>query len=236
MAAPVDFQAFDTEAFGVPCFRIRGFALEELQEPLDTLLAMPAVFVDTKLPASALSEARWLARRGFRKVCTQVTFLRPVSLAPSRPSEAVGAVYCRSLELTVADIDAHSAHFIHDRFSLDATVPHDRVRSLYRQWVKNSVSGRRELLVSGGNFLSFSTAEKEITVDLLSVVEKRRGIGRALLKALDERARVTGAKRIRVVTECENTPAWRLYQSHGFEIHQYQSVFHFTQGLTCTNR
>jgi ribosomal protein S18 acetylase RimI-like enzyme len=39
----------------------------------------------------------------------------------------------------------------------------------------------------------------------------------------------SGASAVRVVTECENTAAWRLYLRQGFVPQQFIAVFHLVR-------
>lgn len=215
-------QSFDSEIFGVPYYRIVAFSQPQLAAELLPLSKQRPVMIDAKVPADQCELARWLQGLGFRLVCTQIALTRDGTPTASLPGPVQIA---GGLALDEKTIAAHAANFRTDRHSLDPMIEPARHDLLYRQWIANSLSGRMMVASEGRNFCSFRGYENQVAIDLLSVLDKRRGVGGRLVNAVLTQA---GRHRnVRVVTECANDAAWRLYLSHGFQVESFIDCLHF---------
>jgi GNAT superfamily N-acetyltransferase len=214
-------QDFDSEAFGLPFFRLARLDPELLGGEMRRIARLPGALADARLPAAAIAGAALLQRHGFRKVATQVELARPPAPGPAAPA-------LPGLDLPPAEIARHAANFVHDRFALDVAIPraaHDR---FWARRIANSLSGARHRVVAReGGFVTFARDGDDIRIDLVSVVAKRRGIASELLARLVSIAAREGRRAVRVVTECENAPALALYARAGFSPVRYESVLHF---------
>jgi ribosomal protein S18 acetylase RimI-like enzyme len=81
-------------------------------------------------------------------------------------------------------------------------------------------------------FYGFSTfaARPLLNVHDLAVVPafRSRGVGRALLAAIDDRARARGCVKVTLEVREDNAPARGLYRAHGFGDFQLSGVSHRT--------
>lgn len=221
----VVYQDFDAEAFGVPFYRIVDVFAEDLHEDLNRLMAQPPIVIDAKLKAGNRDIDCLLQEKGFRKICTQINLAHFLD-TDETVDEHISVN--RALDLTESQIKTHAENFVFDRFSLDALLPRSGGKILYCNWIRNSVCGKRkELIAISNSFCSFSDEDETLRIDLVSVLEKRKNIGRNLLAALVNEAKARRKSRIEVVTECENQAAWRLYIRSGFRLSQFYSVFHY---------
>ena len=223
----VQFQKFDTDAFGVPFYRVVATHSPNLERGVAALIANPPVIIDAKLSAEDIGNCHRLLKLGFRKICTQIEFrhkLEEVACPPKRSS------IMNCCALSDATILAHARQFVFDRFSLDPELPvggHDR---LYSRWIHNSLrSGNCEVAVCRHNFITFKSTLRRVKIDLTSVLDSGQGIASDLLAAVLHRAKESDAHHVEVVTECENRPAWRLYLKAGFLPAQFFSVFHLVK-------
>ncbi|MCI0563147.1 MAG: GNAT family N-acetyltransferase, partial [Nitrososphaera sp.] len=136
----------------------------------------------------------------------------------------------RTLLLDEPTIWKHARNFRFDRFSLDPLLPADGRQRLYFKWISNSTTlGKKLIAHLGDDFCSFSEGQKEVIIDLVSILRPRQGIGAKLVDATVEYAQSRGLKRVHVTTECENKPAWNLYLQRGFQVSGFVSVFHFVK-------
>ena len=217
-------QAFDTQIFRVPFFRIVTLDLSALGEELPPLLRRPSLIIDAKIPTNAHDATRFLHGFGFRTVCTQMAlrhWLYPVS-------DCLSSVRFESrIDLPEPTIRAHTENFRSDRFSLDFRIDRAARDNLYAAWIRNSIAGRTQLALHDANFCSFKEGCNVLTIDLLSVLDKRRGIGRNLVNAVLALARARGMRAVEVVTECGNEAAWRLYLSCGFAVTGFLDCLHY---------
>lgn len=214
-------QAFDSEAFGRPFFRLARLDPELLGGEMRRIARLPGALADARMPAASIAAAALLQRHGFRKVATQVELARAPGPGPSAPA-------LPGLDLAAGEIARHAANFVHDRFALDVAIPraaHDR---FWARRIANSLSGARHRVVAReGGFVTFAGDGEDIRIDLVSVVEKRRGIAAELLARVVALAAREGRRAVRVVTECENAPALALYARAGFVPVRYESLLHY---------
>jgi len=223
-AASVAQQAFDTEIFGLPYHRVVELDQARLERELPPLLARKPIIIDAKVPAERTDLVRYLLGHGFRAVCPQITLVHDLAQVPLMPTRVA---IRPSLAFDAETIRAHAANFLTDRFACDPLITaaeHDR---LYARWIENSLAGRMQVAVHGRDFCSFRLGKGGVTIDLLSVLDKGRGIGRDLVDAVVSDAARQGSTRVSVVTECGNEPAWRLYLGCGFRSDGFSECLHY---------
>ena len=213
---------FDSRAFGFPFYRVTRLDEAELRRELEAFAGLSPMAVDAKAPAGDLAAQYALMRLGFRKVCMQVTMRHDLSY----DSTNQGVDFSEKLNLDEETLWAHARNFTRDRFSQDPLLPKSGRHRLYYQWLRNSLGGRKLVAHVGSHLCTFSLAEGEAVIDLVSILEGRRGYGQRLISAVVDYARRHGAREVRVTTECENTGAWMLYQRAGFVAVKYSAVFH----------
>ncbi|HAA55088.1 MAG TPA: hypothetical protein DCE42_10035 [Myxococcales bacterium] len=122
------------------------------------------------------------------------------------------------------------------RFAKDKYIAEETWKELYTNWVINSLRGEmadhllavfRERALAG-----FATARckgEVLSIPLVGVGKehRREGIGRLLLEALCALRRNRAVRTLEVVTQKENEPACRLYESCGFTKSKVEYVYHF---------
>jgi len=214
---------FDETFFGVPCYRLHQPITDRDLDELAASGRTAAVFADAKVLADDLDSARVLLDFGFRKICTQVELRHGLAL-PTRTSRPVPIE--NTLKLSNDQTLRHASNFEVNRFRLDPLVERNVADALYAEWIRNSLSGAKRVAHIGENFCTFSDANVTRSIDLLSVLEKRRGFARCMLEAVLRDARESGLSVVRVVTETENTGALAVYRRVGFEIDHFMNVFH----------
>jgi GNAT superfamily N-acetyltransferase len=224
----ITWSPFDADAFGLPFFRVHDVDPASIAEELQTIRdSHNTVVVDAKLPADDVASSRLLSSLGFRKVCMQITLRSGLDGAGHQAGDV--AMVPR-LDLPEATIRQHAANFTNDRFSLDPLLPRDGTRRLYENWVRNSLTGgRKQIVHSGDNFCTLGVKEHTATIDLVSVLDHGRGIGKTLVAGALRYAREQGATELFVTTECENTRAWNLYLRAGCTPAKFTAAFHFVQ-------
>jgi ribosomal protein S18 acetylase RimI-like enzyme len=112
------------------------------------------------------------------------------------------------------------------RFSRDSGFPRQRVKELYADWVQRDTAAGNpgcQVMRAGHAIVGFVTGRTDPadptqgSIGLLGVAESCRGRGIAT-RLLDHACRAfikAGVKRVRIVTQQENTHACRLYESGG---------------------
>jgi GNAT superfamily N-acetyltransferase len=167
-------------------------------------------------------------RRGFRKICTQIE-LRHDLAGPTRAPEDA-AIHSRA-NLPAAAIDAHARNFRTDRFALDVMLSQSDHDRLFARWIRNSLEGgRHSVSLRDLSFVTFREEGSDAKIDLVSVLNKGRGVGTDLMNAVLCEARARRKTCVKVVTECENPPAIGLYMKVGFRPFRYYSCLHLVRG------
>lgn len=226
MTSCIKQQQFDSDIFGRPFYRIISFDLDRLDPELASVLGIPSVIIDAKLPSGEVEQAAFLMRRGFRKVCMQIELIHRLQ----ETIRASSAEICPRLDLHPDVLREHARHFLSDRFALDVCLPREGHDRLYEVWMRNSLSGaRHSISARGNNFVTFRDDGEEVRIDLVSVLDKAKGIGTDLINAVLLDAQRRGKSCVRVVTECENVRAIGLYAKTGFNMSCYYTVLHFVR-------
>jgi GNAT superfamily N-acetyltransferase len=219
--------SFDSEIFGRPCYRLMSPVIEPDCYRLEKVLSEPSVFVDGKFGAEDVTTANWLLQHGFRKVCTQFELVCHLS---DDLSVMGRGTLTPILALDADVIRRHAENFVVNRFRLDYRLECERCVQLYRRWIENSLSGRRQVIHIEENFITYSVVQAGVMqIDLVSILRRSQGIGSELLDGLKAYAVQEGIREICVTTECENRPAWRFYLRNGFVPRRFLNVFHFIQ-------
>lgn len=216
---------FDTRAFGFPYFRIASINVPLLQQEISQL-GQERFAADMKLPAHDSNGNRELLSLGFRKVCMQVTLVNDLKKREGIESANNGVEFAGKLDLSDDIILRHARNFTKDRFSLDPMLPAEGHDRLYVQWFRNSLNGGKQVACIGQNVCTFSHRNNEVVIDLTSILDQRQGFGKRIMNGVLAHAVASGARGVRVTTECENTPAWSLYQRLGFVPVEYMACFH----------
>lgn len=215
--------AFDEIFIRLPCFKLRPPVSSSDLDELGPSGTYSRVFADAKIPAADLKLSHTLLDQGFRKICTQIQLSHDVSKVPTKsPLVEIEDHLVLMDEL----IFQHAANFEASRFRQDPMVGVEVANMLYGQWIRNSLSGSKRIAHIGADFCTFSDSNSERSIDLLSVLRKRKGFARLLLEAIISDAYACGCSVVRVVTETENAGALAAYRSVGFELDHFMSVFH----------
>ena len=218
--------AFDEAALGRPCYRLTEPILEEDLAALAAHAGEPGaagIFADAKVAAFDIATARRLLQAGFKKICTQVDLVHDLAAVPDAGADATIA---DTLALDTATVAAHARNFKTSRFQQDPALPVTLADRLYEQWIANSTGGRRRVAAIGHDFITFADTGAVRTIDLVSVLQKRRGRAAAMLAALLADAKKTGKSAVLVRTEAENAGALAAYRRAGFAITDFVNVFH----------
>ena len=219
-------QVFDEHAFGVPFYRVSSEDWDALAEEIARLKATGRPFIiDAKRDARDLEARLCLDHMGFREVCMQVRLTHHLACGGAMdPDVALQDL----VNWPDHVIDAHVANFTFDRFSLDPSLPREGHDRLYQGWIRNTLaSDRAKVFHIGHNFLTFRPGDRSAKIDLVSVLDRRQGIGRRLLASLLAWAKTERLEEIRVVTQLENKAAVALYVTENFEPCGQQVVYHF---------
>lgn len=226
---------WDSTLFGFPVARLHVEAIspQGMLPALDDMRAASVRLAYITVPSAAHASVSLLLAAGARPLGTRRVYHKAV------PGESHGVVAeslrgqpsTPELESLALDSGAHS------RFKRDTLMPVGVFETLYRTWMRRSLSGeiaadvlvwRDEQRVAGMVTVGAPNTEGTVAIGLVAVGEKyrRRGVGRQLMRAVDAWAATRGASAVAVVTQGENHAACGLYAGCGYALASEESVFH----------
>jgi len=215
---------FDTALFGVPSFKSTSPLMSEGKGFFTCFVSVD--------PATSAT----LSDHGFRLISIRNTYaLHDATHVLSKDSDVTieefkGTGKVMDEEMT----QIGKAIWEFSRYRRDSEIPVKQSLSLYKTWVENSLyhgyADKCLVAMSGKKIVGLCTVkikESDGYIDLLGVLpeHQRKHIGSHLIDSAITYLRKR-AKRILVVTEGENIPANRLYQSKGFVIGNVELVYH----------
>lgn len=220
----IKLQAFDTEIFKKDFYRVVEFDIEKITVELSELFNKENIIIDTKIDASNLLMDKFLKQNDFRKISTQVELM----LNPIEATDVKFSIIEKEVKISEQIAMRLSENFTADRFSQDHRIDTNLKNKFYKTWILNSFKNPNIYIAYiGNNFCSFKVQDCLIKIDLLSILDKRKGYARDLLSAINNFAIENNIKTISVVTECENLPAYKTYTNFGFIPYKYLSCFHY---------
>ena len=222
----LSYSEFDSDVFGVRFFRLTSADAEGLADELEKEKSRGPMIVDAKVVAGEREQELRLVKLGFRKVTTIVELFAKAS---KPPSGEVGPEVVDSLTLNAADLRAHAASFVFQRFRQDPLIPPEDAIRFMETWIANSLGGRRQVLAIGRNFLTYRRLESEIELELMSCLDRNVGMATGLVSAAKSIASDLGLP-MRTATEAENMPAMRVHFSHGFLPSKATLALHLVHG------
>jgi ribosomal protein S18 acetylase RimI-like enzyme len=200
---------------------------------MDRIMAMPHVFIYSKVSPLKLKWVSFLEENGFRLVDTNVLLSRP----RSPRVEDNGNNLCRfavdSDEDGTVKLAGHA--FIYSRFHQDPLFNKETANQIKSEWARNYFKGNRGdymvVAVVNGRVVGFLQLlvglEKNLVIDLITVDElhRRQGIARKMIEFAHVHCGDCG--RIDVGTQIANTASLQAYESMGFRFRSASYVFHY---------
>ncbi len=215
---------WDSEFFGQPIARA-DLASTQFDDAVAGAHSSGASCLYLFVPGDQVGLVESCVRRGARLVDLRVELdraLDPDATAVGPPVRAARVDELGDLERSAEDL-AHVS-----RFSADARFAPERVRDMYRTWLRwCSAEGVVVVPPETGpsGFVGARVVDDETHVDLVYVAPHARGRGLAAA-LVDGALHIAGAPRASVVTQCGNVAAQRLYQNLGFKTRSVQAVLH----------
>lgn len=216
---------FDSELFGYPVGKFHsdketswdGFL--EKAKPFQLIY----VFSETKIsnPPDYLRFVN--SRYVFRKKLNEVKNEEKVELTIKSYS---GAMSEKLLRLTLQSGE-------YSRFKIDPRLTSGEFDKLYRIWIEKALLEDIILVDSAqSGFVTLSISGLTASIGLIAVDFESRGlgIGKALLRAAEEKAIALGAKYMRIPTQGENQAAVNLYIRNKYDLIENIMIYHFLNG------
>jgi ribosomal protein S18 acetylase RimI-like enzyme len=209
-----------SEMEGVEPARIIGLSEEARKKKYE--------LISIRMPAPRHEIADALKNSGFRCVEEMLTFSKRI-FNQKKCSSSVRIASTADVE-PISEIAESS--FIFDRFHSDSLIDNNRANELKRAWARNCLAYRADRVFvfddnKIGGFLACLKIEKSLVIDLIAVLEEKRGCGvaRDLITASESYYHSLCSEYL-VSTQSTNLASINLYRSCGFGLVAKQSTFH----------
>lgn len=125
---------------------------------------------------------------------------------------------------------------IYSRFFVDKNFQNNEFKKLYKIWIDNAIKKINALdvfvAVEEKTILGFVTLERKTpeiaAIGLIAVSSRTRGkkIATNLIQHIKKIVKENNFKQIQVVTQLDNSPAVKLYESNGFKLNEVKYIYH----------
>jgi len=124
---------------------------------------------------------------------------------------------------------------IFSRFNVDQRIDRIKFEELYGLWMINSLNRKiaKEVLISTtdnaiSGFVTIGEKNKRADIGIIAVDKAFRGngIGKLLMTSAEKWFSNIGYKSIQVVTQGDNVPACKLYESCGYTVESIEYYYH----------
>jgi dTDP-4-amino-4,6-dideoxy-D-galactose acyltransferase len=124
---------------------------------------------------------------------------------------------------------------VYSRFNVDERIGKEKFEEMYALWMINSLNrqiAKEVLVVSENNDLSgfVTLGEKNNRADIgiiaVDHISRGKGMGKTLMTSAEKWSSDLGYETIQVVTQGDNFPACRLYESCGYKVDSVEFFYH----------
>ena len=124
---------------------------------------------------------------------------------------------------------------IYSRFNVDAKIGRSKYEELYKKWIINSVNKKiankvlvylDKNIVAGFVTLGEKNSRADIGIIAVDAEYRGKGIGKNLMSSAENWFANKNYNEMQVITQKDNLPACRLYESCGYKIDKMEYFYH----------
>lgn len=237
MNTPYEILEWDSNFFGFNVCRISQPTLsnDELTETLKLLHSLQIDLVYCSLENQLTSLNGISAFYDIKLVDKKITFAKKLNSTPAFNQHGAISEYNENYpEKKLIELAIESG--VYSRFNLDDRIEREKYRDLYSLWIVKSVSKKlaKEVLVFRADneiagFVTLGEKNERADIGIIAVdsLYRGQGIGKSLMLSAEKWFIDKKYDSIQVVTQGENIPALRLYESCGYQIEKVEYFYHF---------
>jgi len=236
MNATYEILEWDSNFFGFKVCRINEPSLsnDELTEVLKLLnsLQIDLVYYSKENKLTSLNGIS--AFYDIKLVDKKTTFAKKLNLSSVVNQNSAISEYKENYpEKKLLELAIESG--VYSRFNVDEKIERGKYQELYSLWIINSVSKKlaKEVLVFRADneiagFVTLGEKNERADIGIIAVDSfyRGKGIGKSLMLSAEKWFIDKKYSSIQVVTQGENIPACRLYESCGYNIDKVEYFYH----------
>lgn len=223
---------WDTEFFGIPC--ARASLLESLTEKDFEKLFHQCKdygFVTIENTCGAFSNDFYLGNNSKAYLADCAVTLKKQSSAYSPRDFGDIKIRCATEEDLPWITEIAGNAFVNSRFFNDPEITDVQVSNLYKSWVKNAMTDENKVIFvteDKNGFVIYLQDGDQAHINLIATggVNRKNGVGTALVKYADNYAFKNGCNDFFVGTQSSNIPAINLYTKCGFKFLMTTRTYH----------
>ncbi|MSU26091.1 MAG: GNAT family N-acetyltransferase [Candidatus Levybacteria bacterium] len=233
-----NFDSFDSEILEKKTAKILTFSpnnneddMRALgQELVDSLLKENVEYVIYKIAPTNFSTIHLLEDLGFRIIDGSLKLIS--TDLDGQENKNITTAHSEDL-ISLQKLASES--FSQTRYYNDPLVSKDNANKIYREWIKNSLSGEAADMVliwkEADSVCGFLTLDKNGRIILIAVDKNQRGkgIGKALVKSALAQFKKWGITESTIETQMTNMLALKTYHSCGFKIIESYLTFRWSK-------
>ena len=133
---------------------------------------------------------------------------------------------------------------IYSRFNVDKRIGKEKFEEMYALWMINSLNRKfaKDVLVFNENndlagFVTLGEKNNRADIGIIAVdhIFRGKGIGKKLMTSAEKWSYDNGYKEIQIVTQGNNIPACKLYESLGYSVEKVEYFYHIWKKYRPTN-
>jgi len=234
MPCTIEGLVWDSTFFNYKVCRINGVISDrnQLSDILDELKKLDVDLTYYSSPVSLDYDLNFSQFYTIKPVDKKITYLKK-AIGNHPFNECVTEFKGAYPDSTLIKLALESG--IYSRFYIDKKIGKSKYEALYKEWIINSVNKKlaKAVLIyldkevtAGFVTLGEKNARADIGIISVNRIYRGKGIGKALMLSGEKWFLNNNFNLIQVVTQGENLPARRLYESCGYELHKEEFVYH----------
>ena len=236
----VESLKWDSDFFGFPivrvhCDRSNTSKIEEIKKMLKTKGICLAYVITDEWDQETHQK---LLNNGARLVDKKTTYAKHLELSTAQKKSSFPVVEFSDALMTDELTALAYASGEYSRFLIDEGFGRKLFEKLYLEWLLKSINGtfadKVWVALDDKKIVGFVTAKKELEntqgqIGLIAVSEAYRGkgIGQALMQQCDRWYLSNKLAFAKVVTQGDNIPACKFYESYGYHVEKVELYYHW---------
>lgn len=241
MKAPhiIEYLSWDSQFMGykVGKYIASNLTTQKIMTAITSAKEQGFVLVYLSIPGKYIKLKNFAKKNGGLLVDTKITYKRDISnssITRESLDTHISSIFHKKTSRMLNKLAISAGHF--SRFFKDKNIKRETCRTLYKEWVRKSLTGeladnvlvyKDEKKILG--FITYKISNRTGRIGLIAVSKASQGrsIGTKLMQYALWEMKERKVKTIEVVTQHANKSACAFYKKNGYDIYKKEYIFHF---------